>query len=345
MTVRVGVIGVGMIGQDHIRRLTHVLVRRRRSSRSTDVDPARAEEVADGPAGAARCYATGEELIADADVDAVVVASWGPTHEEYVLAVASRPASRCSARSRWPPPRRPACGSSTPRSRRGRRLVQVGFMRRYDAAYRALKRGRRQRGHRRAADRALRATATRPCRSTTPARWRSPTPRCTRSTSCAGCSARRSWPARCSRRGAAGNGGDLQDPLLHAARDGERRARRRRDLVNIQYGYDIRGEVVGEDGTAALGDASPVPVRRDGHGRRPGAGRLAGAVRPRLRRRAPGVDRRGSPRGGRPSARAPGTATPRRWSPTPPSRRCAPAHGSRSRCADKPDLYAKEVTP
>jgi myo-inositol 2-dehydrogenase/D-chiro-inositol 1-dehydrogenase len=34
--------------------------------------------------------------------------------------------------------------------------------------------------------------------------------------------------------------------------------------VNIRYGYDIRGEVVGEDGTAALGEASPVVVRRGG---------------------------------------------------------------------------------
>jgi myo-inositol 2-dehydrogenase/D-chiro-inositol 1-dehydrogenase len=34
--------------------------------------------------------------------------------------------------------------------------------------------------------------------------------------------------------------------------------------VNIRYGYDIRGEVVCEDGTAALGESSPVRVRRDG---------------------------------------------------------------------------------
>jgi len=31
--------------------------------------------------------------------------------------------------------------------------------------------------------------------------------------------------------------------------------------VNIRYGYDIRGEVVGEDGTAALGELSPVVIR------------------------------------------------------------------------------------
>ena len=34
--------------------------------------------------------------------------------------------------------------------------------------------------------------------------------------------------------------------------------------VNIRYGYDIRGEVVGEDGAASLGETSPVVVRRAG---------------------------------------------------------------------------------
>jgi myo-inositol 2-dehydrogenase/D-chiro-inositol 1-dehydrogenase len=34
--------------------------------------------------------------------------------------------------------------------------------------------------------------------------------------------------------------------------------------VNIRYGYDIRGEVVGENGTAALGEASPVTLRING---------------------------------------------------------------------------------
>jgi myo-inositol 2-dehydrogenase/D-chiro-inositol 1-dehydrogenase len=34
--------------------------------------------------------------------------------------------------------------------------------------------------------------------------------------------------------------------------------------VNIRYGYDIRGEVVGSDGTASLGELSAVSVRRAG---------------------------------------------------------------------------------
>ena len=34
----------------------------------------------------ATVHATGEDLIADDDVDAVIVCSWGPTHEQYVVA-------------------------------------------------------------------------------------------------------------------------------------------------------------------------------------------------------------------------------------------------------------------
>ena len=84
MTVRVGVIGVGMIGQDHIRRLTRVLSGVDVVAVS-DVDPARTRAVAEGLRDA-RVHPTGEELVADAGVDAVVVCSWGETHEQYVLA-------------------------------------------------------------------------------------------------------------------------------------------------------------------------------------------------------------------------------------------------------------------
>jgi hypothetical protein len=83
MTLQIGVIGVGMIGQDHIRRLTTTLAGASIVAVS-DVDAKQAQEVA-GRIGA-KTYATGEELIAATNVDAVIVASWGPTHGRYVLA-------------------------------------------------------------------------------------------------------------------------------------------------------------------------------------------------------------------------------------------------------------------
>ena len=84
MTLNVGVIGVGMIGQDHIRRITHV-VSGARVTAVTDVDLDRAKSIAAG-LPSAKALQTGQELIDDPEVDAIVVASWGPTHEEYVLA-------------------------------------------------------------------------------------------------------------------------------------------------------------------------------------------------------------------------------------------------------------------
>src|ERR1700753_2297141 len=81
--LNVGVIGTGMIGQDHIRRMTSVLAGVRVVA-VTDVDAAVAASVA-ASVGAA-LHNSGISLISDPAVDAVVVCSWGPTHEEYVLA-------------------------------------------------------------------------------------------------------------------------------------------------------------------------------------------------------------------------------------------------------------------
>ena len=141
MSVRVGVIGVGMIGQDHIRRITQVLTGGSVTA-VNDVDAARAGQVAAGlpSVGQHRAvtHATAQDLIADGNVDAVLVASWGPAHEEQVVAaIAAGKPVFCE---------KPLAPSSAACQRimdaemaAGRRLVQVGFMRRYDAGYRAMK--------------------------------------------------------------------------------------------------------------------------------------------------------------------------------------------------------------
>jgi myo-inositol 2-dehydrogenase/D-chiro-inositol 1-dehydrogenase len=134
VTVNVGVIGTGMIGQDHIRRLTHVLSGVRVVA-VTDVDLDRARSIADD---GVTVHESGQALIDDPGVDAVVVTSWGPTHEEYVLA--------CIAAGKQVFCEKPlattqeACGRIVDAEvASGRRLVAVGFMRRYDAQYRAMK--------------------------------------------------------------------------------------------------------------------------------------------------------------------------------------------------------------
>jgi len=136
MTVHIGVIGTGMIGQDHIRRLTDVVTDASVVA-VTDVDAECAKEVASGIG--ARALGTGREVIEDPRVDAVLVTSWGPTHAEYVLgAIEAGKYVFCE---------KPLATTAEDCLRivdaeqaYGRRLVQVGFMRRYDAGYRAMKR-------------------------------------------------------------------------------------------------------------------------------------------------------------------------------------------------------------
>ena len=136
MTLNIGVIGVGMIGREHIQRLAHKLAGARVVAIS-DVNAKAAEEVAAGLAGA-KVFATGEALIASPDVNAVVVTSSGPTHEAYVLAaIAAGKPVFCE---------KPLATTAAACLRiveaevaSGRHLVQLGFQRRYDKGYVALK--------------------------------------------------------------------------------------------------------------------------------------------------------------------------------------------------------------
>jgi myo-inositol 2-dehydrogenase/D-chiro-inositol 1-dehydrogenase len=135
MAYKVGVIGTGAIGVEHARRINQ-----RIGGASvvavTDIDGKRAKEVA-AEIGA-QALSTGRDVIASPDVDVVVVTSWGPTHEEFVLAsIAAGKPVFCEK-----PLATTAAGCLRiveAEMKHGKRLVQVGFMRRYDAGYRALR--------------------------------------------------------------------------------------------------------------------------------------------------------------------------------------------------------------
>lgn len=134
--LRVGVIGVGLMGADHAERL----VRRTANARLvavSDPDAARAASVAGAHPGV-RAIAGPHDLVAAADVDAVVIASPGSAHEEQILACLEH---RKPVLCEKPLTMDSASALRVLRAERagGARLVQVGFMRRFDPEYAAMK--------------------------------------------------------------------------------------------------------------------------------------------------------------------------------------------------------------
>ena len=165
MTVNVGVIGVGMIGQDHIRRLTHVLSGARVSA-VTDVDLDRAKRsrrtcrrrsAADRPGADRRPRGRrGRRRLLGAHPRGVRAR----LHRRGQAGVLREAAGHHPGGLRADPRRR---------GRRRQRLVMVGFMRRYDDGYRAMKEALDRRRHRRAADVPLGAPQPVASRRTSPA--------------------------------------------------------------------------------------------------------------------------------------------------------------------------------
>ncbi|MFC9914541.1 Gfo/Idh/MocA family oxidoreductase [Streptomyces sp. NPDC059862] len=260
MTVRVGVIGTGMIGQDHIRRLTDVITGARVTA-VTDLDAARAAEVA--ARIGAPAVPTGTDLINSPEVDAVLVTSWGPTHAEHVLnAIAAGKPVFCE---------KPLATTAEDCLRiveaeraHGRRLVQVGFMRRFDAGYRQMKE--------------VLAAGSVGTPLIVHCAHRNPTVPDSYTSAMAAqdtavheidvlrwllddeiVSAQVITPRATSKRFA-----HLKDPqiMLFETANGVRI-----DLevfVNCQYGYDIQCETVGEDGLVRLPDPAAVGIRTTG---------------------------------------------------------------------------------
>jgi myo-inositol 2-dehydrogenase/D-chiro-inositol 1-dehydrogenase len=136
MTIRVGVIGTGGIGTDHAMKLA-TGISGSTVSAVTDINRARAEEVA-AAVGGAEVFADGFELIKSGDVDAVVIASIGETHAAFTLAcIAAAKPVLCE--KPLAPTTAECLGILEAEVARGKRLVIVGFMRRYDAGYREVK--------------------------------------------------------------------------------------------------------------------------------------------------------------------------------------------------------------
>lgn len=135
MDLKIGVIGTGGIGRDHIRRLTDVVTGAKVVAVS-DINVDTAKKVAQKYG--AKFYESGEDVIHSNEVDAVVITSWDPTHAGYVL--------ECIKTGKYVFCEKPLATTAKEcediikaETKFGKRLVQVGFMRRFDRGYRALK--------------------------------------------------------------------------------------------------------------------------------------------------------------------------------------------------------------
>ena len=132
--VRIGLIGAGVMGADHADTMAGVAGAELVAVQ--DFDPARARAVA--AKHGARPIDTADALIADPGVDAVLVCAPDPTHAPLAI--------RCIAAGKPVLVEKPLADSlAAARSvvaaeiEGGRRLVQVGFMRRFDPGYRHMK--------------------------------------------------------------------------------------------------------------------------------------------------------------------------------------------------------------
>ncbi len=258
MTVNIGVIGTGAIGRDHARRINQVLAGGRIVALS-DVNRASAEAVRADIAPGATVYATGQELIASPEVDAVLVTSWGATHEEYVLAAiaAGKP---CFCEKPLATTAEGAKRIVDAEVAAGRRLVQVGFMRRYDAGYVALKEAVQKHTGAPIMVHAAHRNPTVPEAYTTPMaihdtliheidvfRWLLEDDYT---------EARVTFPRACARTHA-----KLRDPQIVTLKTVKGVVIDTEIFVNCHYGYDIQCEVVGEDGIARLPEPMAIQMR------------------------------------------------------------------------------------
>ncbi|GAB48819.1 Gfo/Idh/MocA family protein [Mobilicoccus pelagius] len=135
MTVRIGMIGPGGMGQAHLDRIRTVIAGAEITGVS-DIAPDNVRTVCEKYG--VRGFDSSAELIASPDVDAVMICSYGPAHEADVIACieAGKPVF-CEK-----PLTPDAAGSlriMEAEQKAGRRLVTVGFMRRFDRSYSEMK--------------------------------------------------------------------------------------------------------------------------------------------------------------------------------------------------------------
>lgn len=132
---RIGIIGTGIMGSDHARILAAGVAGAELAG-VQDASRERAEALARETG--AKLFADPQSLISDTAIDAIMVCAPDPTHHALALAaikagkpvLVEKPLASTVAEAR---------DVMAAEMKFGKRLVQVGFMRRFDPGYRAMK--------------------------------------------------------------------------------------------------------------------------------------------------------------------------------------------------------------
>jgi myo-inositol 2-dehydrogenase/D-chiro-inositol 1-dehydrogenase len=277
MTIRVGVIGAGVMGADHIRNLSTTIS----GAEVTFVADLDADRAAAAAPPSARTTTDPSELIGSSEVDAVVVASHDSTHAGLVLecfeamtpVLCEKPLAPSLLESLEVVKAEADIIAAT-----GTRLLSMGFMRRFDPGYAALRQS--------VQDRAQGEPLMLHCTS----RNASAGPGTTAETAITNSAiheldivpwllqspiAEVSWQAGRSSPHAEGG---LQDPAFMIFRLADGTLATLELFLNARYGYTTGCEVVSERGTTALPEPPVLAIQEEGQ-RRSG---IPGDWRPRF---------------------------------------------------------------
>ena len=260
MTLRIGVVGAGQMGRYHIERLAGSVPDAEVVAVS-DVFVEGAKQVAEQVG--ARAYSDGHELVADDQVEAVLIASPGFTHEEFTLAcLATDKPVLCEK------PLAPTIDACVrvleAEAAKPRRLIQVGFMRRYDDGFRALKAaadagrvGRPLLLHCRHRNAEVPPGFTSDMMITDSVVHDIDVTRWLLGQEIVAATVFKARPSSLAPEG-------LQDPQMVMLETADGVLVDVESFVTCRFGYDIRYELVGETGTLALGEHAGVQVRAEG---------------------------------------------------------------------------------
>lgn len=258
MTVNIGIIGLGMIGQDHLKRINNTISGAQVSA-VCDINHAITDNIAAEYHAAAFYHA--DDLIHSPLVDAVFICSIGPAHQAQILS-AFRAGKPVFCEKPLTPTADEARAIIDAEVAAGKRLLQLGFMRRFDPGYQALKQAI-QRGE-------LGDIVLMHCAHRNPVVPESYTTEMAINDSATHeidiirhllneniTAVRVDKPAKRTRRAYA----HLQDPLM-VIFETESGVRIDDELfVNCGYGYDIRCEVIGENAVAELTEQAVIRTR------------------------------------------------------------------------------------